>query len=415
MTKRILVHDYSGHPFPTQLSRRLAARGHEVLHVHSSSVLQPRGTLERRPGDPASLGFAALSLGTTIDKQAYARRWLQEREYGRLIASMIGRFAPDTVLSGNTPLDAQCAALRAARRAGARFVYWLQDLQGPAIGTLLAGRLPVVSRAVGAYYTWMERRLLRASDAVVAISDDFSGALAGFGVTGDGVHVIPNWASLEELPPRPRANAWAREHGLVGRFCYLYSGTLGLKHDAGLLVELALAQRARPEVVVVVISEGAKAEWLARRKGELGLDNLRVLPFQPYAVLPDVLGSADVLLALLEADAGTFSVPSKVLSYHCAGRPLLLSVPAQNLAARVVAQAESGVLAPPGDRAAFVAAAERLRASAAERRRLGENALRYARRAFDLERIAERFEAVLVPRLPPQTAAAEEEALADAL
>ncbi len=29
---RILVHDYSGHPFQAQLSRELARRGHDVVH-----------------------------------------------------------------------------------------------------------------------------------------------------------------------------------------------------------------------------------------------------------------------------------------------------------------------------------------------------------------------------------------------
>ena len=55
--------------------------------------------------------------------------------------------------------------------------------------------------------------------------------------------------------------------------------------------------------------------------------SLRCLGFQPFEVLPDVLGSADVLVAILEPDAGVFSVPSKVLSYFCAGRPVLLAVP----------------------------------------------------------------------------------------
>ena len=45
------------------------------------------------------------------------------------------------------------------------------------------------------------------------------------------------------------------------------------------------------------------------------MKSLRFMGFQPFEALPDVLGSADVLVAILEADAGVFSVPSKVLSY----------------------------------------------------------------------------------------------------
>ena len=49
---RIIVHDYVGHPFQVQLSRELARRGHEVLHLYCSSFVTPRGELTRRDDDP---------------------------------------------------------------------------------------------------------------------------------------------------------------------------------------------------------------------------------------------------------------------------------------------------------------------------------------------------------------------------
>ena len=46
---RIAVHDYSGHPFQVQLSRALAERGHEVLHLYSTRFQTPRGPLAGGP------------------------------------------------------------------------------------------------------------------------------------------------------------------------------------------------------------------------------------------------------------------------------------------------------------------------------------------------------------------------------
>jgi glycosyltransferase involved in cell wall biosynthesis len=120
-----------------------------------------------------------------------------------------------------------------------------------------------------------------------------------------------------------------------------------------------------------------------------------LLPFQPYDVLPQVLASGDVLLALLEPDAGVFSVPSKVLTYLCAGRPILAAIPSANLAARTITRAEAGVVVAPGDETAFVRAGIRLLADSATRAELGANGRRYAERVFDLERITSSFEAVL--------------------
>ena len=66
------------------------------------------------------------------------------------------------------------------------------------------------------------------------------------------------------------------------------------------------------------MSEGPGVEWLAAQAAEQKIKSLRCMGFQPFRALPHVLGSADVLVAILEADAGVFSVPSKVLSYFCA-------------------------------------------------------------------------------------------------
>ena len=45
---RILINDHAGHPFQVQLSRKLAERGHKVLHTYCASVQQPRGALQKR-------------------------------------------------------------------------------------------------------------------------------------------------------------------------------------------------------------------------------------------------------------------------------------------------------------------------------------------------------------------------------
>jgi colanic acid biosynthesis glycosyl transferase WcaI len=210
------------------------------------------------------------------------------------------------------------------------------------------------------------------------------------------VTVVHNWAPLGELPARTKENAWSMEHGLASTFNFIYTGTLGMKHDPELLVQLAQAIRDRPGVRVIVVSEGPGADYVKRRAAEFDLGNLIVLPFQPYDRLPEVMGAADVLLALLEEDAGVFSVPSKILTYHCAARPILASMPLDNLAAQTVVSAGSGTVTPARDPDAFVRAAlELLNTDPSERARVGMAARRYAEETFDLDRIADRFSGLM--------------------
>ena len=111
--------------------------------------------------------------------------------------------------------------------------------------------------------------------------------------------------------------------------------------------------------------------------------------------LPDMMASADVLLALLEPQDRPYCVPSKVLSYCCAGRSVVLSADPANLASRIVSQSRCGRVVGAGDGPAFTRAVLELLADEEDRAACGANARRYAERAFDIESIAARFEAVL--------------------
>jgi glycosyltransferase involved in cell wall biosynthesis len=111
--------------------------------------------------------------------------------------------------------------------------------------------------------------------------------------------------------------------------------------------------------------------------------------------LPQVLAAADVLVAMIDNEAGRFAVPSKVQSYLCAGRPILLAAPRENLAARTVVRANAGIVVEPDDTEGFLAAAAKLRADPDLRAELGSNGRAYAEHTFNLDRIADAFEAVL--------------------
>jgi len=97
----------------------------------------------------------------------------------------------------------------------------------------------------------------------------------------------------------------------------------------------------------------------------------------------------------LESDAAEFAVPSKVLSYLCAGRPQLLAAPGINLAASVVQRSASGIVVDPDHAEECIAGVKRLAVDEGLRSSLGENARRYAEREFDISAIAARFEDIL--------------------
>ena len=381
---RILVHDYSGHPFQVQLSRELARRGHEVWHLTSADFQSPKARLE----DDGSLGdrltIRNLSLGETFHKDAFIQRRSQEINFGKLIGSEISRIRPEVVLSSNAPLDTQRWIMASARRVGARFVFWVQDLYGEAIYRILKRRLGFLGQVVGLYYQRLEYSMLRASDAAVVISPDFVPMLTRRGVSDDKIKVIENWAPLEEtpyIPPQARADG--------DPINVIYSGTLGYKHNPELLVECARLAN----VEVRIYSEGRVAEAIKAQAS--GLASLHVLGWVPSDSLAETLASGDILVAMIEADAGVFSVPSKILTYLCAGRPIVASIPPSNLGARTIERASAGLISVPGDVAGFLANIVTLATNQELRTAMGRRGRAYAVDKFPIGRIADDFEATL--------------------
>jgi len=392
---KIIVHDYAGHPFQVQLSRKLAARGHEVLHLYCESTHTPRGELVRRDDDPSHFDIRGISLGGMIPKNSFVRRYRMEAEYARRLEEACSRFDAEVILSGNTPTLAQHRLAVWCRQSGVRLVSWVQDVYGLAAYRMLRRKLPGLGHLVGKYFIALDKATFRLSDAVVVISEDFKTILTQWGIDPARVHTIHNWAPLESMPQCPRANGWAQRQRLGDGVRFVYSGTLSMRHNPALLIELARLLDRNASGELIVVSEGAGVEWLAATAKEQGIKSLRCLGFQPFDQLPEVLGSADVLVAILEPDAGVFCVPSKVLSYFCAGRAVLLAVPTENLASRIVMECGAGLVVEPGDVEGFCQAARQLIDVPQQRADAGAAARRYAETHFDIERITDQFEALL--------------------
>jgi colanic acid biosynthesis glycosyl transferase WcaI len=392
---RIVVHDYAGHPNEVYMSRELARRGHDVLHLYAGSIETPRGELVKRPIDPPTFEVEGVFHNKPFLKHTHVRRQLQEIEYGRLLVKRVAAFKPEVVISGNTPLFPQARLIRMCRQSGIAFVFWVEDVYSLAVDAGLRKKFSFVGGLVGGHYMRLEKKLLRRSDKVVLISEGFAPTVERWGVPMKDIYVEPLWPPLEELSVVAKDNAWSRRHGFDKTMNLMYAGTLGTKHDPEPLVALAEHFRNRSDVRVIVISEGAGTRYLQRRKAETGLTNLVLMPYQPYDQLPEGMGTADVLLALLDASAGEFSVPGKILSHLCAQRPTVAAVPLVNRAAKVVQESGGGYAVPVGDDGAFTTAIEWLVDDENLRREMGRRARQYAETAFDIRRIGQRFEEIL--------------------
>jgi glycosyltransferase involved in cell wall biosynthesis len=389
---RVLVHDYSGHPFQVELSGELARRGHEVTHSWCEAHVSGKGNLGGVPG----VRFESIAQGEVVEKLSFRRRLLQELRYGVQLARQVRRLKPDVVLYGNVPVPMMVVITTYLLLARVPWVSWQQDVQGVAMRSFAGEKLSKGFVVLASTAGWLERWCNRRAAAIVVISDAFLDVHRKWG-TADKTTVIPNWAPLKELVPTRRDNAWACEHRVENVPHLVYSGTLGLKHNPKLLVQVAAAVRAHgTPAQLTVITEGPAVDVVREEAARLDVP-VNLLPFQPYERLPEVLGSGDVLMVVLDQSAGAFSVPSKTLSYLCAARPILGLMPEENLAAALVDEA-GGCVLPPTEASVDAAAewvAEVLQDHDAWDK-LGRRARDLAEREFDLEKCGGEFERILL-------------------
>ncbi len=292
----------------------------------------------------------------------------------------IGR--PDVVVSLTDPPILGLAALSAARRTGARFVFLCEDIF-PEVASLLED---FHNRTVNRMLDRVNRRLVREADAVVALGDRMRRRLVEEkGAPASRVHVIHNWADCDAIVPGVKDNAFSRAHGLQDKFVLMHSGNVGLSQNLDLLIEAADRLRSRERLVIVIVGDGARRGALEAMAAARSLTNVRFLPYQPKTLLHESFAAADAFLVSLKPGLEGYIVPSKLYGILAAGRPFVAAVDPSCEAAAIATEHACGVVAPPGDPDALVKAIVTLYDDPAGARRMGEHARRaswqYDRRA----------------------------------
>lgn len=393
----ICVIDFANYPF----IRRFAGHLHRQ---HSCAYLFHPGFQSPNQGQRAHQPWEfPVGTGETFAKQNLVKRWFQERAWGRDAGGVLDTLRPRLVIVANAPLEVVGVLQQWCRRNDTPFVLWVQDVHSYAIAEALGRRFPIVASPVVSYYRRLERRLLGASQRVLLIAEDHLAVLDDLHVSPDRARVFPNWSTIEDFPADAAADAatlrqeqaWRAQHGLIGKRLVTYSGTLGMKHDPSVLADLAGACAGDPSVAVVVVSSGPGADWLKAEASERGLSNLHVLPFVDYSILPATLQAAEILLAILEPAAARFSVPSKILTYACAGRPVVVAMPLDNAATRLIRDVGFGIVTVPGDSPAFINAVRTLLDQPDSAADLGRRGRAYAEANFTMPVIEGRLMAML--------------------
>ncbi|MFQ5408576.1 MAG: glycosyltransferase family 4 protein [Anaerolineales bacterium] len=235
-----------------------------------------------------------------------------------------------------------------------------------------------------------EMFLYRRSARVVTVTESFRRNLLARGLSPEKVITIPNGAALDFFQPGPRENAVRAELGLTGKFVVSYIGAHGISHALETVLYAAERMREENDVIFLLVGEGAQKRALRALRERLGLENVRMIPAQPKARVPDFYRASDVCLVPLRSVRLFESfIPSKMFEIMACGVPLIGAMRGE--ARTILERSGAARLTEPENVEQLVAAIDWFRSHPKQAQHMGAAGREFVQRNYDRRELASHY------------------------
>jgi glycosyltransferase involved in cell wall biosynthesis len=394
-----------------ELSCLWAAQGHDVT-VLTGFPNHPAGIV---PPEYRSK-LCRLVMRESLNGVNVIRTWLlpfpNRKSHERILnyssfclsAASTGSFLsrPDVVIATSPQLLVGLAGWWIAFLKRVPFIFEVRDLWPESLAAVGAGQeksglYRALARIAGFLY--------RHAHHIVVVAPAFKNYLVEhWAVPSEKISTIPNGVDTELFASLTAKQSLRAELGADGKFVVCYIGTIGMAHGLDTLIETAAKlQHSAPEVLFLLVGEGADKQRILSRVNALGLKNIRIIDQQPREKIPDYICLSDACLVLLKkAEIFKTVIPTKMLEFMSCARPVILGVEGQ--AREILEQANAGLCVTPGDPHELSRAILQLAADRALGEELGKNGRNHIVQNFSRKNTANAYadllEGLIVEHVP---------------
>lgn len=364
---------------------------HERITVTTESASGAHG---QTTGD-ASFGVYRTWLWPLPNRKGHERM----RNYASfcLSASVRGLSLPrpDVIIASSPQLLVPLAGWWLSFVRQIPFVFEVRDLWPESLTAVgIGNERSFLHRSLGKIAGFLYQR----ADLIVVVSPAFREHLMEvWRVPAEKIAVVENGVEAGIFYPQPESSnrALRRQIGAEGKLLVSYVGTMGMAHGLETLLDAA-AQilEHRPDVLFLVVGEGAEKARIKSMAESRRLTNVRFLDQQPRDRIPAFISASDACLVLLKnTDVFKKVIPTKMLEFMSCARPVIVGVAGQ--ARQIVEEANAGIAIAPENSGALVEAISRLADDQGLRLELGQNGRRYIVEHFSRAQTAGKFIRVL--------------------
>lgn len=282
----------------------------------------------------------------------------------------------DVIFCQSTPPTQGLLCAMVKKHLNVPFVYNLQDIFPDSLINNGLAKKGGLSWRMGRV---IENFTYKHADKIIVISEDFKKNIMAKGVPEEKIVVIYNWVDQNAVEDVPREeNKLFDMYGLDrSKFYVTYNGNIGLSQNMEMLLSVASEfQGSIDDIHFVLVGNGAYLDEVKRMVNDKGLQNVHLLPFQPYEDISHVFSLGDVSLVISKPGTGAASVPSKTWSIMSASRPVLANFD-ENELKTIIEENNCGIFTKAGDKEAFKAAILRLYGDRELCKELGRNGRKF--------------------------------------
>ena len=391
----------------SELAQRWAQSGHDVT-VLTGFPNHPDGNI--RPEYRKS--FRRMVFRERIGDVNVVRSWLlplpNRRPVERILnyssflasAAITGSFlgAPDVVIASSPQLLVGLAGWWISRLKHVPLVFEVRDLWPE---SLVAVGVSNAKSALHRSLTRIAAFLYRKADHIVVVTPAFREFLISrWQVPADKISVVPNGVESKVFSPRSPDHKIRETLGADGKFVPSFIGTMGLAHGLNTLIAAAERfQKSEPDVLFMLVGEGADRERITAMAHAKGLSNIRFVPQQLREKVPAYIAASDACLVLLKkSEVFETVIPTKMLEFMSCAKPVILGVSGQ--ARQMIEASRAGICIEPENVDQLCDAILKLRTEAWLRESLGRNGREYIIRNLSRERTADEYLQVLIEVIP---------------
>jgi len=377
-----------------ELARHWVQAGHEVT-VLTGFPNHPTGVVPQE----YRRKFRRLVMRESVDGVNVVRTWLlpfpNGKAYERMLnyssfcvsAAMSGMFVsrPDVLIATSPQLLVGLSGWWLARLKSVPFIFEVRDLWPESLAAVGMGDAKsVLHRALATIAGFLYRR----SRHIVVVTPAFKDYLvSNWKIAPEKISVVENGVETELFSPS-NADDLRTQLGLQGKFVVSYIGTMGMAHGLETLIEAATRLQATdPEVVFLMVGEGAAKGRIMGMAAERSLTNVSFVGQQPREKVRQYISASDACLVLLKkTELFKTVIPTKMLEFMACARPVILGVDGQ--ARTIMDAASAGLFVEPENVDALVGAIRQLTANPALRETLGRSGRRYIVEKYSRQRSA---------------------------